>query len=755
MTTSVQVRYRPIKVGFLIEENNINDVVKCAEINSKLWGGIYNPIIPVGVNFDYTKNIIEIYSVDILYPVSTNEYIQKVLDVYTFLHTNITSFSKTIFSTDKNRYYILDIEHLIKNQTKDIENLLVYQWNRTEATNALFSVIFGYLNNDENGFKFHDEFINRKNPSIRNINEIGIGVYLDTIYPIKFTGIDIVSYSNLADHFSIKMNANALYFGHSESFDDLVYFWNLRAYGYKITYYAFDLEGVFNENLEKFIEDNSIEDVNGFSRCHIFYRKINMELYFKSIREKISEEKSLHHLLHDSYLGIQRHQNPLKFYQDTVDNVLASIDNNDPKRLTFSLDTSIKKNSTTKQDFIVSFKSKEEPYWKQTFNIPYIQDLHEFFSRKMVSKIEPFNLRLEKDGLGVIISTEASSISIHPISFKDIIFRLLEYAGLKPQQAQPGILTNHIIYTLNGLDGCRVFKIQGVRDILKKLGVNDAITKSEIQKVIYEANFDKYKSLFIEKRETKNLTPEMVVNFLLKKDFFRAGLELPCKSCNLDNWLPVKRLDDYWTCDYCGYSNQLSILLNKRGDWKFRKSGFFAKDNNQEGAIPVILTLSLFDRLLNSADNIHYMIYETAIKFSGKQDCEMDFCVINTKSRYGIEFGFGECKDKGGAIDQNDINNLKYIYDQLNPKGFFPFIIISKTSESFNEAEIEVCKQAYKNKYRIIMLNNTELESFWLSEIKYSKKVPHQYCSSLNDLYDNTISLYFSEPIQQVEVLGL
>jgi len=49
-TTSVAISYRPVKIGFLIEEGSFKQFIGCCKINTLLWGGIYNPIIPVGKN---------------------------------------------------------------------------------------------------------------------------------------------------------------------------------------------------------------------------------------------------------------------------------------------------------------------------------------------------------------------------------------------------------------------------------------------------------------------------------------------------------------------------------------------------------------------------------------------------------------------------------------------------------------------------------------------------------------------------------
>ncbi|TET80139.1 MAG: hypothetical protein E3J41_00055, partial [Candidatus Cloacimonadota bacterium] len=44
--STVRVILRPIKLGFLVNPNDKQALVNAIEINSFLWGGIYNPIIP-------------------------------------------------------------------------------------------------------------------------------------------------------------------------------------------------------------------------------------------------------------------------------------------------------------------------------------------------------------------------------------------------------------------------------------------------------------------------------------------------------------------------------------------------------------------------------------------------------------------------------------------------------------------------------------------------------------------------------------
>jgi len=43
---SINIKLRPVKLAFLIEPNNKTSLLKAIEINTFLWGGMFNPIIP-------------------------------------------------------------------------------------------------------------------------------------------------------------------------------------------------------------------------------------------------------------------------------------------------------------------------------------------------------------------------------------------------------------------------------------------------------------------------------------------------------------------------------------------------------------------------------------------------------------------------------------------------------------------------------------------------------------------------------------
>lgn len=756
-TATFKIRYRPVKIGFLIEENSIDHLVKAAEINTMLWGGIYNPIIPVSDEKKYTKEFFENFQVDILYDLSKTEKTSAFIDEYPYLKPSMGAM-KEIFLDYYKQFAYIDVGNPISNSVlvEKVKNPLFFKCANEYKHFNLFKVLFGFYPKIENcDFDFLKEFLEILKPEIRVMddNKTSLGAFHDAVTPIELTRIDIAQYWSIKDHYTLRHSNNSIFIGSANSFDDLIYYWNLRAYGYNLNFYSTDDQNLFEENTVRFIKtfDKPESEVKHGPECSVFFRK-DSESYFDHIRAKM-QSNPFYCSLHNTYLGILNYDKPFGYFKNESFDALAHINEgqNGGYDVSFSLPnipfSNSEKRDTSKQFFITSVSPESEPFYKYTFSLPYIPDLHESYSRKIVGQFNPFELRCEPTGFGVLLNNEKRTLTIHPILFRDIIFEMFKEAGLEPQQSQPGLLTIKIINKLGHLDSCRVFKIRGVRKVFRSLNVEDTIVRSNIEKEIWDnGNFRKYQGLYIEKRTTKDLKQRDVVDYLFRHDFFRPGLELRCGSCNLENWLSVKRLDDFWTCEFCGSKNQLNTALKDRGDWKFRKSGLFGKNNNQEGAIPVILTLLQLYRCLQGISSKQTMIYETATKFITPRNCEIDFSVVNLNDLDDFEIGFGECKDEGGNIDANDIENLKFVYEAFKRKCYKPYIIIAKAADRFSEDEINLFKKVKADEYRLILMTNRELEPYNIyDEYRGKIKLPREHPFSLQDLHWNSDFIYLKD----------
>ncbi len=756
----VGVQYRPVKICFLIEEDNIEDFIYAVGLNSLLWGGIYNPIIPYNKKIDITEGIINNFQVDIINACSKNTNIIKYVNS-DFMRKNLFPGNSQIYYDSNGELCYTDISNLLEDSNYIIRlsgtESCYYDISGSLKYSNLLKTIFGfYPTIPNNKYLFIQQFTNKLSAKVCKITtKTKLDIFHNTNTPIKFTAADILRKGSLKDHASLRSNNNGIYIGKADDFNDLIYFWNLRAYGYNLQYYDIDHPKLFELNIDDFIKwyDNSEKESSFEGRVKFFYRKKN-EKYLDVFSAKV-KGSLLTDGLTDNYAELLFYTKPFSFSSERSFSLLSYINQQNNKyQVSFSLpERPFKDNWSSykdRQNYMASVTLENEPY-RQTLNLPYLKSLDEFYSRSVVGDFEPFSLKVQPNGIGIFVRNETKSLTLSPIPFREVIIELFKNAGLECKSSQPGILANKIISKLGHLEACRVFKIRGVRKLFKVLKVEDAQPLSYIEREIYDnGGFTRYEKLFIEKREHPKLSKQDVINFLFRHDFFKAGLELKCGSCRLKNWLPIRRLDDFWECEYCGYSNLLITDLKDRGDWKFRKSGLLGKENNQEGSIPVILTLLQLYRCLQTEFGKHNMIYETALSVTQPIACEVDFCIVNTRYQNDFEVGFGECKDEGGTIDKKDIENLIKVYEKFKEKQYKPYIIISKAADRFKEEELALFKEVHKRDIRLVLFTNAELEPYFVYEAHFQNTIPkNKYPSSLQDLHSNTIELFLQPSTNQ------
>jgi len=291
----------------------------------------------------------------------------------------------------------------------------------------------------------------------------------------------------------------------------------------------------------------------------------------------------------------------------------------------------------------------------------------------------------------------------------------------------------------------RIFKISTVRKLINSMTSEDSIERSRALKTIYsEWEFDKFKSLYIERRKHYELKTKDVFDYLLSHNIFRPWLEMECKECWLKNWLSLRNIDENWICEYCGHEDMIAMHLWWRNEWKFRLSWLFSKDNNQEWAIPVILTLLTFDDILKN-NFIHGLSLN--LDYWGANKCETDIVIINQEewlwmvmnNKITIEVWIGEIKTKSN-IEENDINNLKYVREKLIEQWFTPYLIFAKTSDTFTEEEIIMFKKLKDENIDIILFTNSELEKD--DHIYSDKEVRYKYARNLYEVSENSKKIY-------------
>ncbi len=163
-TLSVNVKYRPIRIGWCIKENNFDDYKKALRLTHTIWGGRFNPLIPVD-NLDLAKNLVELFKVDVLFPLSNDNLVLNFIDQYKHLNWPFL-FNKELFINWTGKFkepVFLDIYHAASRIFSDLNRqnnhlkfqFKLIQWDENDTLTNIFEAMFGtILTPDELGVKF-------------------------------------------------------------------------------------------------------------------------------------------------------------------------------------------------------------------------------------------------------------------------------------------------------------------------------------------------------------------------------------------------------------------------------------------------------------------------------------------------------------------------------------------------------------------------------------------------------------------------
>lgn len=773
-TVNISIRYRPVRIGFLVRDGRLEDLVTAAGINTLLWGGIYNPIIPVSATgSSFAEQLIKLFSVDVLYAVSNTQEIESVIQSYPLLK-DPSHYAENILYQDWHSKrqilgYLDSINIVDYHWNKEFKatqddfksNCAVLRWDQEDARAVLFSMAYGFFPGSYDlkldhgraflkGMRCHEIQLPRNGPVDPTLHS--------RVTPIVATGSELLKTSRA-------WSGDGLYVGHEDDFTDLLYFWNLRASGHRVEFVPESFSSQHSDDVRAFL--TSLDDIPNKSP-HVedfvtVYHRSDHSAVDKMVNPLRGRKRFVFSNC-DSVIwnGLSVKPAAVAFdHKQAVGHVDKSFGSYNitvplPEK-TFLSDYRGRDSDIGYQQLVVSIHSTAEfAHPRHTLNPPYLPELNEFYGREMV--FNPWEVRSEREGVGVIIGVHDDTLHLRPISHNKLIERVLSLANLKTTSSQPGLLAQCILDGMgeNDLDSSRVFKITGVRRLIKSLRPNDLIDRESAVQVIGKADFGRFKNLYIEARNGGDLTARDAFQYLLKKRVFSPKLKLwhsllrtkrlfRCKHCGLESTIVVSRFEGIWNCPYCQHQHYLPEYI---GDtftdecdrfWRFKRSHFFAKDNNQDGAIPVILTLMALLRGLRDRD----LVYSTSFHVQNESKHEVDFCILDSCSDGRVQIGIGECKSDWSKIDQNDVDVLTRLQEEIDGTGMECFIIFSKTCDTYEKEELALFKQLKARDRRFIVFSNSELESYHpYFDNKRFDQLPDKYDSTLSGMHRNSIFLY-------------
>jgi hypothetical protein len=755
-STGVTLTRRPLRIGWCMRQGNINHLREAVRLTSMLWGGAFNPILPVD-DQDHAKQLANVFRVDALYTVSPD----PVVDAFVAANAHIAwppRLGPLVRSAEevapgRRRLILADVAHAAARCRKRWEMGgaagmgltagTLPTWALEDPLSDALLVGYGGYPPDEIGRSFDAVFASAMGGDLRP--EIGPSEPLPATMATQLNPLQLTAFGLLPMRGGLRYSG--IYVGSVQSFDDLAECWNLGAAGNSLVFYDPAHDDRLRDVTQAYLadRDRTVSDLpeSSWDRDLSIWARDPKDLpdHLTTGRRVL-----LHRVDRIIWNGLNV-QPPVMsaMHSNTIGNI--TTDRQRPT-LTFQIDDDQELLPTArfeKQYHVLTVRphsSRLEPDGF-TFAIPNIPELNGYYGRRVLYERE--FVRVEPDGIGVLTPAAKGHLTLHALPIGELIEEVFGAFGMRVRPSRAGLIAKRLIQQMGGVQGCRVFKIAGVRRLIRGYNADQSFAHVQALKHI-GPGFEAYRDLYIAPRDTAKLEPNDAFLYLLGKGVFRAGLEFVCPSCNLDFWLSLDDAKTWIECEYCGTRFNSTVQLRDQHGWRYRRSGLFGRDNHQEGGVPVALALQRLDTTVSGALDTTLFSTGLDVEPNGADvpRCELDFVFLGHSPDGRVQLGLGEAKG-GDEIDGDDVTNIRAVARAFPLARVDAFPVFTKAGD-FSEAEIERCiDPAGTYPKRAILFSRRELEPYDLSEVYEQLPVRVRYAHSLADLAEATAVLYGSE----------
>jgi hypothetical protein len=261
--------------------------------------------------------------------------------------------------------------------------------------------------------------------------------------------------------------------------------------------------------------------------------------------------------------------------------------------------------------------------------------------------------RFSKRGMVYLASHINWSINMAVPKAEDLMVEWFKMQNWPVELSAPGKIAKQMIKQLGGLWHLGTLADAGLIALLELLSdgkhMDQNAIKAQINKIANHSRFRK--------------SPDRILKHLVDIQMIRLGLDIKCDACGLYSWFSVKDADYELQCPKCLEKYPLPAHSTKDIRWSYKAYGSFALPNKAYGVYGTLLTLRFFSRVLDGSTS---PLLSAKGILDGKE-VEMDLSILYQESRFGnsdVELVFAECKT-GGEFQSKDIRRMKYVAERF------------------------------------------------------------------------------------------
>ena len=747
---SVHVRLRPVRFAFLVRPDDGKRTLDIFRVNTCLWGGKYNPIIPClqrvptwwdrhGHRFETAEQIVNGY-LDFFEPdfiVETEPGLadgfgfdkERVLQISTLLKRegdrDRSGHGQSVFNLYRDLYrkefqFARRHEHNIIDVVPEKQSLSAF-------SACLFGAFPAETDLKYLGKAFTDAF----EPKKVSLN----GASLVNLYKSGFTSVLRIGQLKIKVDYHDHSNPT-LFVLDSHEPRDLIDFWNLRA----VRRYVVPVPVQWLDDLSEFCKEFIVKNYRPLpGNPHGVMIRVTV-MFARSIPAKDIKRLHTNHF-RVNVAGASVHQD---WY--------PSIWRPSPEFTVREMRPTL---SAAEKKFDIPFIAEKpevrfdclhpefaDEYGNQN-SCANVVKLQDWTGKDQIATVFPCDYKnpaFPKFRLGgdLLLPTTEGFV-IFP-QYKNIperwkipdgstaINNWLKTNGINTVLSDAGRATQQIIQTLGGFWGVASF---AHADIVKLL---NEISRRPISR---SAHHQEFRSRI--KNATKNDTWRMrSFESLVERNAVELGLELKCTKCSSWNWYSLKQLDYKMTCSLCLRQFEFPIInpsTRSNSRWAYRLIGPFALPNYADGGYGASLSIRFFSEIIGKYDRaVLTWSAGQKLKLAPKKEVECDFILWYQRKMffgndYPTELVFGEAKSFRGesseekrarrdAFQAIDVDRMKELAIHF-PGSILVFSTMKKANELSNDEIGRIAKLAkwgreYIRERRqtrapVIVLTGTEL----------------------------------------------
>jgi hypothetical protein len=440
-TVSVRVSYRPIRVAWCIDEGSLEQFRIAIRLSSTLWGGKFNPIIPIGGgDLREARQFQQTFRVDALFPLRETPRVAEFVQQANHLPWPDIHNSLFIQGAGGPLPVLLDVYHPVRELAEEREkekvpaldgahvlpNLLTRpKCGADSLSDVLLATLGDYPDGDYCPIDY-GRFADRSlgTDYLPSQTEVP-NDYWSHLTPLAVTEPGLEVYKRRGG-----WDTPGVFVGDPSSFSDLVAFWNLRAADIQVVFFPEQSDHRLlsaTRNWPERVKAHLETEGNFIKAPALRYTGDRDRLLHHPI---FDGGESPHHISEGTWNGLNIRPPRVHF---EVHSVLGTVDEGEQSiSVSFSLPSEpfLEAAETQYQHAIATSHLLIDPQPAiGTFHLPYLPELNQFYGLR-AGPVDPLGARIEPDGLGTVVQLGKSHLTLRGIPSFQLLAEIFRLGGM-------------------------------------------------------------------------------------------------------------------------------------------------------------------------------------------------------------------------------------------------------------------------------------------------------------------------------------